>query len=151
MAKFHRRVASLGPVLIPVNFQGPINSMHQVMPRRESRELSGYNRYGERIVANLELQIPDDVAQILQSEYSDLPRAAVEALALEGYRSKQFSEGLVRHARLLLALQVHAFLKEHGVHLNYSLADLEQDRDTSREIEDKAAGRMVTTGVLLTR
>jgi hypothetical protein len=96
MAKFHRRVASLGPVLIPVNFQGPINSMHQVMPRRESRELSGYNRYGERIVANLELQIPDDVAQILQSEYSDLPRAAVEALALEGYRSKQFSEGLVR-------------------------------------------------------
>jgi Uncharacterised protein family (UPF0175) len=88
---------------------------------------------------NLELHIPDDVAQILQSGYADLSRAAVEALALEGYRSKRFSEGLVRQMLGYSSrLQVHAFLKEHGVHLNDSLADLERDRNTSREIEDKA-------------
>jgi hypothetical protein len=88
---------------------------------------------------NLELQIPDDVAKILQSEYADLPRAVVEALALEGYRSKRFSEGQVRQMLGYSSrLQVHAFLKEHGIHLNYSLADLEQDRDSSRELEDKA-------------
>jgi hypothetical protein len=34
----------------------------------------------------LELQIPDDAARLLQAGYVDLPRAAVEALALEGYR-----------------------------------------------------------------
>jgi hypothetical protein len=42
---------------------------------------------------NLELQIPDDVGRMLSSEYADLPLAAVEALAIEGYRSNRFSYG----------------------------------------------------------
>ncbi len=90
---------------------------------------------------NLELQIPDEVALLLTSEYADLPRAVVEALALEGYRSKRFSEGQVR--RMLgfsSRMQVHAFLKEHGVHLHYSLEDLDQDRETSRYLEEKISG-----------
>jgi hypothetical protein len=90
---------------------------------------------------NLQLQIPDDVAYLLTSEYADLPRAAVEALALEGYRSKRFSEGQVRHMLGFSSrMEVHAFLKEHGVHLHYSLEDLEQDRETSRELEEKIPG-----------
>jgi hypothetical protein len=87
---------------------------------------------------NLELHIPDEVAQLLTTEYADLQRAAVEGLALEGYRSRRFSEGQLRQMLGFSSrLQVHAFLKEHGVHLHYSLADLEQDRATSREFEDK--------------
>ena len=90
---------------------------------------------------NLELHISDEVALLLTSEYADLPRAAVEALALEGYRSKRFSEGQVRQMLGFSSrLQVHAFLKEHGVHLHYSLDDLEQDRSTSRKFEDKFPG-----------
>ena len=84
------------------------------------------------------LQIPDDAAKLLSAEYADLPRAAVEALALEGYRSKRFSDGQLR---LMLGfssrMQVHAFLKERGVHLHYSLDDLEEDRNTSRDFEAK--------------
>ena len=88
---------------------------------------------------NLELRIPDDVAHLLTAGYADLPRAAVEALALEGYRSKRFSEGQLRQMLGFSSrLQVHAFLKEHEVHLHYSLADLEQDRKTSNEQEDSA-------------
>lgn len=90
---------------------------------------------------NLELQIPDDVAHLLTSEFADLPRAAVEALALEGYRSKRFSEGQVRNMLGFSSrMQVHAFLKEHGVHLHYSLEDLDQDRESSRELEEKVPG-----------
>jgi len=90
---------------------------------------------------NLELHISDEAAQLLTSEYADLPRAAVEALALEGYRSKRFSEGQVRQMLGFSSrLQVHGFLKEHGVPLHYSLDDLEQDRRTSRELEDKVVG-----------
>lgn len=90
---------------------------------------------------NLQLQIPDDVAHLLTSEYADLPRAALEALALEGYRSSRFSEGQVRHMLGFSSrMQVHAFLKEHGVHLHYSMEDLEQDRETSRELEEKITG-----------
>lgn len=90
---------------------------------------------------NLELQIPDEVEHLLISEYADLSRAAVEALALEGYRSNRFSEGQVRQMLGFSSrMQVHAFLKEHGVHLHYSLDDLDQDRRTSRELEEKALG-----------
>ena len=89
---------------------------------------------------NLEVKIPDEVAHLLATEYADLPRAAVEALALEGYCSRRLSDG---HVRQMLGfssrMQVHAFLKEHGVHLHYSLADLEQDRTTSKDFEDKAS------------
>jgi hypothetical protein len=34
-------------------------------------------------------------------------------------------------------MQVHAFLKARGIPLNYSLADLEEDRKTSRDFEAK--------------
>lgn len=87
---------------------------------------------------NLELQVPEEVALLLTREYADLPRAVVEALALEGYRSKRFSEGQVRQMLGFSSrMQVHAFLKEHGIHLHYSLRDLDQDRETSRDLEEK--------------
>ena len=38
---------------------------------------------------DVQLQIPDDVAHTLQSEQPDLSRAALEALALEGYRRER--------------------------------------------------------------
>lgn len=86
----------------------------------------------------LVLQIPDDTAKLLSAEYADLPRAAVEALALEGYRTKRFSDGQLRQMLGFSSrMQVHAFLKERGVHLHYSLADLEEDRKTSRDFEAK--------------
>jgi predicted HTH domain antitoxin len=85
---------------------------------------------------NLEVHIPDDAARLLTSQYPDLPRAALEALALEGYRSMRLSDGQVRQMLGFSSrMQVHAFLKERGVHLHYSLADLDQDRETSRGFE----------------
>jgi hypothetical protein len=91
---------------------------------------------------NIELQIPDEVARILSTEYADLPRAAVEALALEGYRSNRLSDGQVRQMLGFSSrTQVHAFLKERGVPLNYSMADLEYDRETSKDLEAKASLR----------
>jgi hypothetical protein len=64
---------------------------------------------------HLELRISDDLAHLLTTEYPDLPRAVVEALALEGYRSKRFSEGRVREmSGFSSRMQVHAFLKAHA-------------------------------------
>jgi hypothetical protein len=89
----------------------------------------------------IEFEIPDELAEYLQAHYSDLSRAALEALALEGYRMGLLSDGQVR---MLLGLstriKVHEFLKEHRVYLNYSLADLEQDIQSSKEIEQ---GRII--------
>ena len=74
---------------------------------------------------DVQLQTPDDVARVIQNQQPDLSRAALEALALEGYRSERLSEGQVR--RMLgfrTRIQVHAFLKAYNVYLNYSIHDL---------------------------
>jgi predicted HTH domain antitoxin len=78
------------------------------------------------------LNIPDDLAAQIVSGGADLSRAALESLAIEGYRTKRLSESEIR--RLLgfeTRMEVHAFLKEHGAWLHYSLDDLERDRDSA--------------------
>ena len=83
----------------------------------------------------LTLQLDDAQAKLLSESFPDLSRAAIEALALEGYRSGRLGNGQLR--RLLgfsTPMEVHTFLQEHGIFLNYSLADLEQDRMTSDKL-----------------
>lgn len=85
----------------------------------------------------VQLQIPEDIASIIQSDQPDLSRAVLEALALEGYRSERLSEAQVR--RLLgftTRMQVHAFLKAHNVYLNYSIHELERDLESLKHFEE---------------
>ena len=80
------------------------------------------------------LNLPEDIAQGLQSKWKDLPRAALESLALEGYRSGALTTTQLR--RLLgfgTRYELDGFLKEHGVYLNYNAEDLERDAEASRE------------------
>jgi predicted HTH domain antitoxin len=79
------------------------------------------------------LEVPDDVARSLEAQARDLPRTVLEGFALEGYRSGALTEEQVR--RLLgfgTRMQVHGFLKDHGIHLNYGREELEQDLETLR-------------------
>lgn len=92
------------------------------------------------------VNIPDEFAKAIAPEGKDGARIALEALALEGYRSEALGENDVR--RILgfrTNLQVHAFLKEHGVHLQYNAADLEEDLAAAHELlaqieSEKASG-----------
>lgn len=88
---------------------------------------------------DVQLQIADDIARIIQRWQPDLSRAALEALALQGYRSEHLSESQVR--RLLgfhTRMQVHAFLKAHDVHLNYSVQELENDLESLKRRAETA-------------
>lgn len=81
----------------------------------------------------ISLKIPDDIARELTAEGTDLSRAALEALALEGYRARVlFESDLCRMLGFESGLDVHAFLKEHGVYLQYGLAELERDEAAAR-------------------
>ena len=76
--------------------------------------------------------LPEDIVVRLESKWKDLPRAALESLALEAHRSRALTVGQLR--RLLVfetQMQVDAFLKEHEI-FDYSAADFEQDRETLR-------------------
>jgi hypothetical protein len=79
------------------------------------------------------IHLPDDIARVLP--WQDIPRHILEQIALEGYQAGHLSEEQVR--RLLdyeTRLEVHAFLKAHDVPLRYTLADLEKDRETHRQL-----------------
>ena len=86
----------------------------------------------------VQLELPEDIARALAGERQDLGRTTAESLAIEGYRCGRLSEEQVR--RLLgfqSRLQVHSFLKEHEVHLNYTERDLEYDLDTARRFSSR--------------
>ena len=58
------------------------------------------------------IELPEDIAVGLESKWNDLPRAALESLALEAYRSHALTAAQLR--RLLAfetRMQVDAFLK----------------------------------------
>ena len=80
------------------------------------------------------LELPEDIAQGLEARWTDLPRAALESLALEAYRSTRFRP--LSSRRLLgfeTRMQVDDFLKEHEVY-DFTAADFEQDRETLRQV-----------------
>ena len=85
------------------------------------------------------LELPEDIVQELRSKWKDLPRAALESLALEAYRSRALTAA---HLRRLLGfdtrMQVDAFLKEHEVY-DFTAADFEQDRETLRQLRAREA------------
>lgn len=84
------------------------------------------------------VNLPEDILQGLEAKWKDLPRGVLECVALEGYRSGVLTQDQVR--RLLglgTRVEVDGFLKQRGIH-DYTLADLEQDRETLRQLRSSA-------------
>jgi hypothetical protein len=82
------------------------------------------------------LDLPDDIAQRLGQGRS-LSRAALEAIAIEGYRSGTLTPYETR--RLLgfeTRYELDGFLKQHRVWENaYDFEDLERDRKTAENAD----------------
>ena len=79
--------------------------------------------------------IPEDIAAQLHTKWQDLPRAALESLALEAYRSGTLTKMQLR--RLLgfqTPMELDGFLKQAGIFLDYDINDLEQDIETLRRV-----------------
>jgi hypothetical protein len=78
---------------------------------------------------NLTVQISDDLAKRLTAAGGDLSRRALEAFALEEFKSGHLTNPEIRQ---LLGFETRAaldgFLKAHGVFEEYTLDDLEQER-----------------------
>jgi hypothetical protein len=82
------------------------------------------------------VEIPEEVDATLHEHWGDdFPRRVLESLALEAYRERLIGEGqLQRWLGFATRMEAHAFLKEHGFPLNYTLQDLEQDRQTYQRL-----------------
>lgn len=81
------------------------------------------------------LDLPDDISAALESQGRDLPRQAMEALAVEAYRTGALTEVQVRRLlHLETRFQVHSLLKEHRIPLRYTEEDLDNDLAAHREL-----------------
>ena len=87
------------------------------------------------------VDIPESVAEQIIPAGMSPPQAVLEALALEGYRTRRLSEYQVQQ---MLGLQsrfvVHAFLNDHQTCLNYSVEDYEKDLETLRRVDAAQQG-----------
>lgn len=81
------------------------------------------------------VDLPDDIIKALEGRWPDVSRQALEAIAVEGYRTGALTENQVRR---LLGLEsrfaVHALLKEHRIPLQYTESDLADDMRAHRQL-----------------
>jgi hypothetical protein len=81
------------------------------------------------------VHIPDDLAEPLKAAAGDLPRRALEALALEEYKSGHITKAQLR--RLLgfeTGYELDGFLKTHGVLMKVTAEDLRRDVETLQRL-----------------
>jgi hypothetical protein len=74
------------------------------------------------------VQIPDDLAKSMGADGGDLSRRALEALALEEFKSGHITKPELR--RLLdfgTRYELDGFLSAHEVYEDYTMEDLEQE------------------------
>lgn len=77
------------------------------------------------------INLPEEIEHHLESEWGNLPRRALEALAIEGYRSRALSAGQVAEMLGLSLWETEMLLKQRGIELEYGVEDLKQDIETN--------------------
>lgn len=76
------------------------------------------------------ISLPEDVAKVFLADGESLEREVLEATAVEGYRGGKLSHAQVGRMLGLDRFKVDEFLKKHSVPLNYTIEDLQADRET---------------------
>lgn len=84
---------------------------------------------------DVSVQIPDEIAAKLTVAGEDLSRRALEALAIEEYKSGRRSKA---ELRTLLGFetryQLDGFLKAHKVYEDYGIEDFEREQATLQKL-----------------
>ena len=79
------------------------------------------------------VELPDDIAG-----HPDPGREALEALAIEGYRSEKLTHHQAAQLLGLTRFAFDGFLKARQIYDHaYSIEDLERDLETMRRLEEK--------------
>jgi hypothetical protein len=102
--------------------------------------LSEERRAKQGVKMEVTVYIPDIISTRLGKDAEAIPGWLLEKAGLEAYRSREISG---YELRLMLGiksrLEVDAFLKLHGIHLEYTDEDFTHDAETSRQLKRKHA------------
>ena len=85
----------------------------------------------------VKIELAEDIKRCLETDWGDVPRHALEGLAIEAYRARVLSRAQVR--RMLgfeTRTEVDEFMTRHGVPFDYSVEDFELDAETSRYLQE---------------
>jgi hypothetical protein len=86
-------------------------------------------------MAQVTLDVPDELAKALSLQCADLPRAVFEAAAVEAYRERRITTAQLRR---ILGFEdryaLDGFLKEREVWLDYTVEDFEREREILRKL-----------------
>jgi Uncharacterised protein family (UPF0175) len=83
----------------------------------------------------LTINIPDDVAAQLENGTGDIARKVLEFVAIQGYLSEELTAyDVQKMLGFESRFEVDAFFKAHGVRRDYTLEDLERERETASAI-----------------
>jgi predicted HTH domain antitoxin len=86
-------------------------------------------------VRQIEVELPDEVAEHLEQQGRDLSRWALEALAVDAYRAGELTSAQVQQLLGLASRwETEAFLKERQAYLQYSESDLDADIQAIRSV-----------------
>jgi predicted HTH domain antitoxin len=86
---------------------------------------------------DLAVHLPEDIARRLETSWRDLSRGALEAIALEGYRSEALTRDQVARLLGLSFWEVETFLKERRAYLAYTEDDLDDDRQAIDQLRPR--------------
>jgi predicted HTH domain antitoxin len=80
------------------------------------------------------VELPDDLAQQLIPAGQNPERAVLENVAVEAFRAHRLTEHQLAQLLGMDRYQLDGFLKERGVWLDYTMADLEQELQEQRKL-----------------
>jgi predicted HTH domain antitoxin len=88
----------------------------------------------------VQIDLPEDIEESLEKKWGNLPRHALEALAIEGYRTRVLSRSQVR--RMLgfeTRTEVDELMMRAGIPFDYTLDDFEHDAEASQHLKEARA------------
>lgn len=83
----------------------------------------------------ISFDLPPDVQRDMEGLFENIGQSAKEAFIIQGYRDRRFGIGIVR--RLLgvsTRREAEQWLTDHHVCTNYSVDDLNDDRQTLQQV-----------------
>jgi predicted HTH domain antitoxin len=85
------------------------------------------------------LELPDDIAEALASQSSDLSRRALEALAIDGYRDRKLTQLQVGRLLCLSRIETEDFLARHIDLYDYDPSELHREADALKKYAERPA------------
>lgn len=83
------------------------------------------------------IELPDKLTAKIQEKWGNISQKLLNNLAIEAYQNQLISTSEVGEMlNLSNRLEVHQFLKENGIYLNYDETELNQDLLTIKKLRN---------------